>query len=47
MRVSDRVGCGTFPCEDVRHECYAVPEVNVGAHRRPACPSVDSARRVR
>jgi len=32
MRVSDCVACTTFPCRDVRTECYVVPEVKV----RPA-----------
>jgi uracil-DNA glycosylase len=29
MRTSELVGCPLFPCTDVRHECYAVPGVNV------------------
>jgi uracil-DNA glycosylase len=29
MRVSDRVGCQTFPCADVRHECYVVPDIAI------------------
>ncbi len=29
MRVSDCVGCETFPCGDVRHDCYLVPDVEV------------------
>ena len=29
MRVSSCVGCRDFPCADVRHESYLVPEVNV------------------
>ena len=29
MRVSDCVGCTRFPCTDVKHECYAVPKVDV------------------
>ena len=29
MRVSRCVGCKEFPCTDVRHESYLVPEVNV------------------
>ena len=29
MRVSKCVGCETFPCDDVRHESYVVPDVNV------------------
>ncbi len=29
MRVSGCVGCRDFPCGDVRHECYVVPDVDV------------------
>jgi uracil-DNA glycosylase len=29
MRVRDCVGCEKFPCGDVRHECYLVPDVEV------------------
>jgi uracil-DNA glycosylase len=29
MRVSECVGCETFPCVDVRHECYVVPDIEV------------------
>lgn len=29
MRVSDCVGCRTFPCSAVRHDCYAVPAIDV------------------
>ncbi|MGD1157779.1 MAG: uracil-DNA glycosylase family protein [Terriglobia bacterium] len=29
MRVSQCVKCRDFPCADVKHECYAVPAVNV------------------
>ena len=25
MRVNQCVGCSTFPCSDVKHECYLVP----------------------
>ncbi len=31
MRASTRVSCGLFPCTDVRHECYQVPDVNLKA----------------
>jgi hypothetical protein len=31
MRTSDLVGCRGFPCGDVRHECYAVPDVELRA----------------
>ena len=29
MRVSECVGCRAFPCPDVKHECYAVPGINI------------------
>jgi uracil-DNA glycosylase len=29
MRVTDHIGCSTFPCEGVRHECYVVPAIDV------------------
>jgi uracil-DNA glycosylase len=29
MRTSQEVGCATFPCGDVRHECYVVPEIDL------------------
>jgi len=29
MLVSDCIGCKTFPCRDVLHECYLVPDVEV------------------
>ena len=29
MRVSQCVGCHSFPCSDVKHECYVVPGVSV------------------
>lgn len=29
MRVSDCIGCTNFPCDDVRHDCYQVPAVEV------------------
>jgi uracil-DNA glycosylase len=29
MRVSECVGCEEFPCADVRHECYIMPDVDV------------------
>jgi hypothetical protein len=29
MRVSECVGCQSFPCGDVRHDCYVVPDVEV------------------
>jgi uracil-DNA glycosylase len=29
MRVSECVACEGFPCEDVRHECYVVPDLDV------------------
>jgi len=32
LRVSDRVGCKSFPCTDVKHDCYAIPNVVVNAN---------------
>jgi len=29
MRVSKYVGCEEFPCADVRHECYVIPNIDV------------------
>jgi len=29
MRVSEYVGCEEFPCADVKHECYVVPDLDV------------------
>jgi uracil-DNA glycosylase len=29
MRPSECVACATFPCTDVRHECYVVPDIVV------------------
>jgi len=29
MRVSQYVGCEEFPCADVKHECYIVPDLDV------------------
>jgi hypothetical protein len=29
MRVSDCVSCRNFPCNDVNHKCYAVPDVSL------------------
>ena len=29
MQVSKCVGCEEFPCPDVRHECYVIPDIDV------------------
>jgi uracil-DNA glycosylase len=29
MRVNEHVGCRTFPCTDVRHECYLLPDLDL------------------
>lgn len=29
MQVSKLVGCGGFPCSDVKHDCYIVPDIEV------------------
>ena len=33
MRPSECVACATFPCTDVRHECYVVPDIVVEPDR--------------
>ena len=33
MKVSDCVGCAEFPCADVRHECYLVPNIEVNPEK--------------
>ena len=33
MRVCKHVNCEQFPCSDVRHECYIVPDVDVKPDR--------------
>jgi uracil-DNA glycosylase len=29
MLVSEKIGCEAFPCNDVRHGCYAVPDIDI------------------
>lgn len=29
MRVSDCLGCNGFPCEDVNHSCYLIPNIDI------------------
>ena len=29
MRVSDCVSCTTFPCSDVKHDCYLIPNIEL------------------
>jgi hypothetical protein len=29
MRVSEYVGCKGFPCADVKHECYVIPDLDL------------------
>jgi hypothetical protein len=29
MNVSKCIGCAAFPCADVQHECYVVPDIDV------------------
>ena len=29
MHVAECIGCESFPCADVRHECYMVPDIDV------------------
>ena len=33
MRVSEFVGCKAFPCADVKHTCYLIPEIDVNPER--------------
>ncbi len=33
MRVSEWVSCQAFPCTDVRHACYVIPDVDVEPNR--------------
>jgi uracil-DNA glycosylase len=33
MKVNDCIGCTGFPCADVRHECYPVPNVEVNPEK--------------
>ena len=33
MRIDRCVGCSTFPCVDVRHECYTVPHIDMRPNR--------------
>jgi hypothetical protein len=33
MRVSQCIGCERFPCADVRHKCYVVPELDVQVNK--------------
>ncbi len=37
MRVNQCIGCKDFPCTDVRHDCYAVPDVEVEPDRSGSC----------
>jgi len=36
MRVNECVGCTRFPCADVKHACYVVPDVDAS----PQCVSI-------
>ena len=29
MKINESVKCAEFSCDDVKHECYIVPEINV------------------
>jgi len=29
MRTSDEIGCQRFPCSDVKHDCYCVPNIEI------------------
>ncbi|MGD8454993.1 MAG: uracil-DNA glycosylase [Anaerolineales bacterium] len=29
MNINDQIGCKDFPCEDVNHDCYLLPEIDL------------------
>ena len=29
MRISGCIGCREFPCEDVKADCYVIPNLNI------------------
>jgi uracil-DNA glycosylase len=29
MKISECIGCQKFPCMDVKHECYAIPNIEI------------------
>ena len=31
MRIDQQIGCKTFPCADMRHDCYLVPGIDLNA----------------
>jgi hypothetical protein len=33
MRVDECIGCETFPCSDVKNECYIIPDIDVEAKK--------------
>ena len=33
MNVSETIRCAKFPCQDVRHTCYAVPDIELDPER--------------
>ncbi|MCK4515894.1 MAG: uracil-DNA glycosylase [Spirochaetaceae bacterium] len=33
MKVDECAGCAEFPCSDVRHECYRVPNIDVNPEK--------------
>ena len=33
MRVKQCIGCKDFPCTDVRHDCYVLPDVEIQPDR--------------
>jgi len=43
MRVSECVECEAFPCADVKHNCHAVPGINL----KPEAVSIVRAGAVR
>jgi hypothetical protein len=33
MKVHELIGCKDFPCEDVKHDCYLLPEIDLDAKK--------------
>lgn len=33
MKVHEQIGCKDFPCEDVNHDCYLLPEIDIDAEK--------------
>jgi uracil-DNA glycosylase len=33
MKINDQISCQDFPCQDVRHECYVIPHIEVNPQK--------------